>query len=55
MTDTPTTIRLPAATRQALVTEAAKRGMKPATLAVWLVQQGLGQQQRADAMQRHHE
>lgn len=42
MTEHPTTIRLPAATRQALVDEAARRGMKPATLAVKLIEDGLG-------------
>lgn len=41
MTDTPTTIRLPGGRRQALADEAAKRGMKPATLAVKLIEDGL--------------
>lgn len=50
MTDTPTTIRLPAATRQALADEASRRGMKPATLAVHFIEQGLGKQQRADGI-----
>ena len=41
MADAPTTLRLSADTRAALAAEAARRGMKPATLAVYLIEQGL--------------